>query len=118
MSDQRTSQQRTTLQNRAMHKYFSQMSESLDSAGYDQVKFYETIKHGFKVSWTPEAFKTFFRSVAVSLYPDVVSTADLTTKQLMQVYDIVDRGISESTGISISWPSNEPPLLDEHGVEV
>ena len=112
------SKQRTTLQNKALHKYFALMSEGLNGAGYDQVKFYETIKHGFAVSWSPEAFKDFWRSVAITLYPEITSTADLDTKQLQEVYLVVDKGISERTGVSVPFPSDEMPMLDEHGVEV
>ena len=111
------SKQRTTLQNRSLHKYFALMSEGLNGAGFDQVKFYETIKHGFAVSWSPEAFKDFWRSVAITLYPEITSTADLDTKQLEQVYLVVDRGVSEKTGVSVPWPSESPPLIEEHSIK-
>lgn len=110
------SKQRTITQNRAMHKYFDLMAKGLDGAGYDQIKFYDEVKKGFSVRWTAEAFKDFFRAVAHDLYPEVQSTADLTTIQLQRVYEVVDRGVSEKTGVRVDFPSYEPPLLEEHGI--
>ncbi len=92
------------------------MAESLSSAGIDQVKFYQKIEKGFAVTWTPEAFKDFFRAVAHDLFPEVESTADLTTKQLQDVYLIVDKGVAEKTGVSVPFPSYEPPLLEDYHV--
>ena len=55
---------------------------------------------------------------AHDLYPEVESTADLDTKQLQHVYKVVDRGVSEKTGVRVDWPCDEVPMLDEHGVEI
>jgi len=99
--------QRTTTQNRSLHKYCSKMAESLELAGFDQIKFYDTLKDGFSVKWTMEAFKAFFRSVAHDLYPEVESTAELTTEQIQHVYNIIDRGVSEKTGVRNEWPSKQ-----------
>lgn len=105
--------QRTLRQNRALHKYCELMSSDLQAAGIDQRAFYELCKDGFEVPWSMEAFKGLFRQVAHTLYPEIESTSQLTTKQLQTVYEVVDSRVSELTGVRNEWPSIEPPLLGE-----
>jgi len=112
VSDQRSGQQR-----KAIEVYCNGMANRLDDAGFDKVAFYKLInKSGFKSKWTQGSFKDFFRDVMTSLYPELTSTAQLSTKQLQAVYEVVDRGVNEKTGVSMSFPSNEPPMLVEHEV--
>lgn len=98
--------QRTTLQNRSLHKYCDLMAESFNAAGYDQRAVMEQFKDGFDVPWTMEAVKHVFRTVAKAMY-GVDSTAELTTTQIQSVYEVVDARLAEITGIRHEWPSEE-----------
>ena len=113
MSDQRTGQQRKSLE-----VYCREMAKTLNDAGYDQKALLTLFKDGFNVPWTQESYKDLFRLVAHAMYPSVESTADLDTIQIQSVYLAVDQRIAELTGVSVAWPSYEPPLLDEHGISV
>ena len=99
--------QRTNLQNRSLHKYCQQMADSLDAAGHDQRVIFEKFKDDFNIPWTMEAFKHVFRTVAHAMYPEVTSTKELTTIQIQNVYEAVDRRFSELVGIRHEWPCKE-----------
>lgn len=99
--------QRTLTQNASLHKYFELLAKALNEAGFsvqqvvdvplDSTK--ETVKQGM------------FKPVMTAMYPDKTSTGDLNTKEIKIVYDNLDRFTSEQFGISIPWPSNEPPMI-------
>lgn len=99
--------QRTTLQNRSLHKWATLMADSMNAAGYEQRAVMENLHEDFDVPWSMEAVKSIFRRVAGIMYPDVESTADLTTTQIQRVYEVVDAKLAEITGIRHEWPSEE-----------
>ena len=47
------------------------------------------------------------------LWPAITSTAALSTTQIQELYQCLDYIIAERSGVSVPWPSNEPPLLQE-----
>lgn len=53
---------------------------------------------------TKESLKAVFRDIAYKKY-GVESTADLTTKQIQEVFEDFAKAISEETGEPITWPS-------------
>jgi len=100
--------QRTPPQNRSLHKYCNDLAHELNMAGYD---FNDGRVIRLPVSFTKENTKKYiFHRVMRSLYPDIDSTADLTTVQMQDVYENVNRITAEQWGISVPWPSNEPPM--------
>jgi hypothetical protein len=54
-----------------------------------------------------------FKVVMTALYPDVQSTTELDTKQVSEVYENLNRIIAERYGVSVPFPSNEPPMMGE-----
>lgn len=92
------------------------MAEGLYEAGYTQKKIFDLFKDGFEVKPTQESFKDIFRTVGHAMY-GIESTADLDTVQLQEVYRVVDQRFAELTGVSFPFPSNEPPLLEEHSIK-
>ena len=97
---------RTNPQNRSLHKWCEMMADDLNAAGYDQRVVMNQFKDGFLVPWTMDAIKNIFRSVAKAMY-ECDSTADLTTTQIQEVYQVVDARLSEITGVRHEWPSEE-----------
>jgi len=97
---------RTPLMNKCLHKYCEMLAEGFNDAGYDQRTVIAQFKEGFDVPWTMEAVKAIFRQVAHVMY-GVNSTKELTNKEMIEVYDVVDARLAEITGVRMDWPSEE-----------
>lgn len=95
---------RTVLQNRALHRWLTLTANSLNDAGYDQKLLLDSVS--FEIPNTPESLKDIFRSIAVVLYPGLVSTAELSSSQIQRVYEVMDKEIGYFTSISIPWPQD------------
>lgn len=94
--------QRTSQQNRAMHKWFTLLSEALNDQGYDM----REVKVDIPAS--PELVKeVIFKPVMQAYFPGVESTTELTTKQMTQVYEVLNRAFGEKMGIHVPWPSED-----------
>lgn len=96
---------RTNQQNRALHLWLTMLAEQLNDAGFsvnDKVVFQA------EISFTKENIKeSAVHPVMMALFPEVDSTAKLTSTQLQDVYSHVDRAISERTGVHVPWPTQE-----------
>ena len=93
---------RTIRQNRALHKYFTFVSEALNDAGYD-------IKTVIKadVSWSPENIKDMmWRPLQIALL-NKKSTTKLKKEEIDTVYDVMNRLLGERFGIYVPFPSRE-----------
>jgi hypothetical protein len=93
---------RTQLQNNAFYKYIRILAEALEAGGYDMR---EIIKVPIKP--TMENVKSeIVDPVMKALYPEVDSSAKLTTLQIEVLYEVVNRATAQKLGISIEFPSN------------
>ena len=104
-----THKPRTLQQNRALHKWCEQLAETLADAGYD-------MRTLIKVPITPN--KDNIKSEIVhpvmrALYPDIESTADLSTTQMQDLYETINRALGEKLGVHVPWPSHEEMMI--HG---
>lgn len=111
----RRSKNRTYLQNNAMHLWCTQLATAMNDAGY----FMRIVgfRPDFEIPWTMNSVKDIVRRVGDAMY-ERASTKDLTTIEMQQVYLVVDQRFAElSGGISIPYPSNEPPLIEEHEIK-
>lgn len=104
--------QRTILQNRSLHKYFKLMSDEMNNHGITQRLLFDAFK---EMDTTEHSVKQAFQRVSMALY-GTDETHKLTTKQMMKVYDTFDLYISQTHGVHIEWPCDEPPMLTEHGI--
>lgn len=96
--------QRTSLQNAALHKYFTLLAEELNLAGYDMKR---TLKPSVEIPWTPDSVKEFLWKPVQHAYLDKESTTELTTKEIDKVYDVLNRHLGETTGVTVVFPSKE-----------
>ncbi len=104
--------QRTIQQNKAAHKYFSMMSDEMNKHGITQRLLFDSFKD---MDTTKHSVKQAFQRVAYALC-GTSETHKLTTKQITEVYEAFDFYISQRHGVRVEWPSNEPPLLENHRV--
>ena len=97
-------EQRTLLQNKAMYKYFDLLAEALNDAGWDMKK---TLKPGIEIPWTAEMVKTHIWKSVQKVMLDKESTTELTTKEVNEVYEVVDQHLSQTTGVHVKFPKDE-----------
>lgn len=90
---------RTIKQNKALHKFFEEVSRELNNQGIDV----RVMVKNLRVDATPEMVKSIFRSIGNEKY-GVTSTADLTTSQVNSCYDEFNRLLALE-GIHINFPS-------------
>lgn len=96
-----TARTRTARQNRALHVYLRLLGEALNSAGLDQRKI---LKPNFPIPWTTHSTKeNLFKPIMKAMF-DIESTTKLERVQVSQVYDVLNRNLSEKYGISIPFP--------------
>lgn len=96
--------QRTELQNRSLHLYFTQLAEELNNSGYDMKK---VLKPSVDIPWNSKSIKEFLFRPIMKIQTGKESTTDLTTKEIDEIYDVINRHIGEKFGIHIEWPSSE-----------
>lgn len=105
--------QRTSAQNRAGHKYFRLLSDEMNKHNITQRLLFDSFKD---MPTTEASVKQAFQRVALALF-DTDETHTLTTKEFSEVYEQFDGYINLKHGVSVPLPSDEPPLLNEYGVE-
>ena len=101
---------RSNKQNRALHLYFTLLAEELNLAGYDMKK---VIKQDVDISWSPISVKEYLWRPIQKTFLEKKSTTKLTTNEIDQIYEIVNRVISERTGVHVPFPSIEVLFNEE-----
>ena len=99
-----TVQTRTARQNRALHVYLRLLGEALNEAGLDQRA---VLKSNFPIPWSTESAKQNLFSPIMKAMFDIDSTTKLERIQVSQVYDVLNRSLSEKYGISIPFPEGQ-----------
>jgi len=93
---------RTVSQNSALHLYFHLLAEALNDAGYD---IRTTIREEIEIPWTKETVKQYLWKPVMDRYAQQQSTTKMSTRDIDQIYDIVNRFVGERTGVFIPFPS-------------
>lgn len=95
---------RTSLQNRSLHKYCSTLADALNDSGQDMRK---TLKPEIEIPWTMENVKNLmFKPIALAMF-NAESTTDLDTKQISEVYEVLNRHTQEKLEVSVMWPHED-----------
>ncbi len=104
---EKVSDKRTLKQNKALHKYFELLAEALNESGWDMKK---TIK--VDVPWTKDTVKEYLWRPVQKAYLKKHSTTELNKQQdITKIYDIINRAISERTGVSVPFPSDSEDTI-------
>ena len=99
-----TARTRTARQNRALHVFLRLLGEALNDAGLDQRK---VLKPNFPIPWTTHSTKeNLFKPIMKAMF-EIESTTKLERVQVSQVYDVLNRNLSEKYGISIPFPEGQ-----------
>lgn len=98
--------QRTKKQNSSLHVYLRHLSKAFNDAGLDMKK---VLKPEIEIPWDDDgkmAKEHLWRPIQKILL-DKESTVEPERLEYSQVYDVLNRHISQKFGISVPWPTNE-----------
>ncbi len=98
---------RTTKQNASLHEYFGLLAEKFNDGGLDQKKVLAKIKEGVDIPWSKESIKQSLWHPMQQAIIGEQSTTKLTTAQVNQVYEILNKWTAQTFGVSVEFPSNE-----------
>lgn len=96
-----TEKNRTFKQNNSLHRWFEEVSRECNSRGIDMKVLVEHLR----VDTSPESIKDIFRQIGFTKFGKK-STADLTTKELMDCFEEFNRLLGNN-GLHIVFPSQE-----------
>ncbi len=95
---------RTLQQNKALHKLFTQMSDTFNTLGLDMRV---VLKPDYKIWWTMESIKeNIVKPIAQAMY-NVDSTTKLERQQIDPIWEELVHAVSKITGETIPFPSRE-----------
>ena len=109
---------RTIQQNKAFRKYIRMLSAEMIDAGLDMKA---VIKEGVSIDPEPEIiWQTMVRPVMKIMFPDIEwkdpnrpSSTELDTKQMSELYEVMNRSTAEGLGISMSFPSENEMMMQQ-----
>lgn len=102
--------QRTDSQNKALHLFFTQLAEELNSAGLDMRK---TLKPDVDIPWSGRTIKEYLWRPIMTAQTGKSSTTELTTKEIDLVFDTINRHLGEKLGIHLDFPSIESLMFKQ-----
>lgn len=100
--DMKNMDMRTVLQNAALHKWFSMVSEALNDK---HLPIAEMLK--VDVMWSPESVKSLLWKPIQESVLDKKSTTKLNKGEIDKVYDTLNSALAMRFGISIPFPSRD-----------
>ena len=104
MTDKQTARdgkQRTITQNRAIHMYFKLLAYELNEAGFDVMK---TLNHEIAIPWNEHLIKELIWRKVQKAMTDKKSTTKLNTDEIGKIYEVINRHLSSTLGISVDFP--------------
>lgn len=100
----KTGKQRSDVQNNALHKYCEMLAESLNSAGLDMRK---VLKPEVEIPWNKDSVKDeLWRPIQIAMTKKK-STTEPLRGQYGEIYETLNRHMSQKFGISVPWPCKE-----------
>ena len=110
MNTDKEVKQRTDAQNRALWKYFELLADELNSAGYDMKK---VLKPNVDIPWSKQTICDYVWKPIMKAQIGLESTTEMTTKDIDQIYDTINRHIGEKFGLHVDFPSIESLMMND-----
>ena len=101
---EKTYPQRTKQQNKALHVLFGLLANTLNDNGLDMRK---TLKPEIDIPWSASSAKEYLWRPIQKAQLNKQSTTELTTKEIDEVFDTINKHIGEKFGLHIPFPSIE-----------
>ena len=100
-----TDKQRSTPQNSSLHVYCQLLADMLNDSG--QWLVIEINQKRSQVPWSMQSVKDYMWRPIQKAVTQKDSSARLSTKECMSVYETLNLHTAERLGISVDWPSKE-----------
>ncbi len=101
---------RTPSQQASIEIYCKLLAEALNDAGFEIKKVMEVKQ--IDIPWTQQTCKELLWKPLQKTYLDKPSTTALTTGEVSQVYEVLNRHIATNFGVSVPFPC-EDSLMNE-----
>jgi hypothetical protein len=95
----------TRTQQNALHLYLEHVALELNNAGWTIQKLLE---HTIEINWTKNLAKELLWRPVQKMLKDKESTTQLDKIEPSEVYEHLNRYLSEICGIHVPWPSRLP----------
>jgi hypothetical protein len=110
-----TEQQRTKSQNKAIHLWFTQITQTLNDSGYtlhDLLRAFNSVS----VDVTENSVKSVMQAIAEVQYGKS-HTSELTTLECTRVAEEMNRILGQGLGVHVPFPSHDTKnLIDTYNV--
>ena len=103
-NDTKQLKKRTNQQNKSLHLFLELLSKELNEAGLDMRK---VLKPNVDIPWTKENTKEYLWRPIQEALKLKKSTTELTTEEVSQVWEVLNRHLSEKFGVTVPFPSEE-----------
>ena len=97
-------EQRTTQQNKALHKFYEILSDELNEKG---LNVRAVLKPTVEIRWTPDMIKEYIWRPIQKAQLGKESTTEMTTAEVDKVFATIQHHLGEKFGIELSFPSIE-----------
>jgi len=94
--------QRTLTQNRALHLMYDHLAKTLNDAGYDMKR---TLKQDVDIPWNTITVKEYLWKPIQNAQLGKESTTELTTKEIDEVFETLNRHLGDKLGVHVIFPS-------------
>lgn len=103
----KTGKQRTDQQRKAIEVYCRNVAFVLNDGGLDQRKVLSAMRDGVEIPWRQESVKdSLWREVQKAVIGKE-SSAKLERPEVSKVYDVLNKWLSETFGVSVPFPERE-----------
>lgn len=109
---ERTPLVRSVVMNRCLHKALTEISADLEQQGIQRRTIIEDLE-GYEAPITMEWMKEVYKSIVYTMYRKT-STTDLTNKEMIDSWEVFSKFLSESYGVSYTWPSSEAQYWESY----
>lgn len=96
--------QRTILQNRSLHLYFTKLAQALNDAGYTVQK---TLRHDVDLPWSAVSVKELLWKPIQQAMTDKRSTTELDRVEPSQIYEVLNLHLGEKLHLHVPFPCEE-----------
>lgn len=100
----KTGQQRSELQNNALHKYCEMVAEALNDAGLDMR---QVIREDVDIPWSKNTVKEHLWRPIQLVMTKHKSTTKPKRGEYTEIYETLSRHLASKFGIDVPWPSKD-----------
>jgi len=106
--DKKQDKQRSISQNNAIHLFCSNLAKEFNDAGLDMKK---VLKPTVDIPWTTQTVKEYIWKGIQNAQLQKKSTTELTTKEVTEIYETINRHLGEKFELHVPFPSIEEILI-------